>query len=105
MAGRDTVLSGVSVPKDTMVHVMYGAANHDPRRNQDPRTFEILRGGANLSFGGGMHYCLGSALARLEARTLLGQMLNRFPTLRVVNPPTYAARMVFHRVTSLEIAA
>ena len=105
VAGRDTVLSGVSVPKDTMVHVMYGAANHDPRRNQDPRTFEILRGGANLSFGGGMHYCLGSALARLEARTLLGQMLNRFPTLRVVNPPTYAARMVFHRVTSLEIAA
>jgi len=105
VAAVDTVLSGVPVAKDTMVHVMYGAANHDPRRNPNPRAFEVRRGGTNLSFGGGPHYCLGSALARLEARSLLGQMLRRFPALQAVGRPAYAERMVFHRVTSLEISA
>ncbi|MFJ5122661.1 cytochrome P450 [Kitasatospora sp. NPDC088548] len=105
VAGADTVLSGVLVPKDTMVHVMYGAANHDPRRNPDPHTFDILRKGSHIAFGGGAHYCLGAGLARLEARTLLGQLLERFPTLRAVSPPEYAPRMVFHRVTSLRVAA
>jgi cytochrome P450 len=105
VAGLDTAVAGVPIPKDTMVYVMYGSANHDPRRNRNPRAFEILRGGTNLSFGGGMHYCLGSALARLESRSLLGQMLRRFPTLQAVGRPSYAARMVFHRVTSMEISA
>lgn len=105
VAGQDTVLSGVPIAKDAMVYVMYGAANHDPRRNPNPHAFEILRGGANLTFGGGLHYCLGSPLARLEARSLLGQMLRRFPALEAVERPVYAPRMVFHRITSLEISA
>ncbi|MGV9270112.1 cytochrome P450 [Kitasatospora sp. NPDC003701] len=105
VAGEDTVLAGVLVPKDTMVHVMYGAANHDPRRNPDPHTFDILRKGSHIAFGGGAHYCLGAGLARLEARALLGQLLRRFPTLRAASPPEYAPRMVFHRVTSLRVTA
>ncbi|MFD0273744.1 cytochrome P450 [Kitasatospora sp. NPDC127111] len=105
VAAEDTVLSGVFVPKDTMVHVMYGAAAHDPRRNPAPHTFDILRKGSHIAFGGGAHYCLGAGLARLEARTLLGQLLRRFPTLRAISPPEYASRMVFHRVTSLRVAA
>ncbi|CAM5709518.1 cytochrome P450 [Streptomyces badius] len=51
-----------------------------------------------------MHYCLGAALAKLEARTLLARMLERFPTLRTVAPPQYASRMVFRRITSLGVA-
>ncbi|MGW6917949.1 cytochrome P450 [Kitasatospora sp. NPDC054939] len=105
IAAEDTVLSGVSVPKDTMVHVMYGAANHDPRRNPDPHTFDILRKGSHLAFGGGAHYCLGAGLAKLEARSLVGQLVRRFPALRAVSPPEYAPRMVFHRVTSLRVTA
>ncbi|WP_299530320.1 cytochrome P450 [uncultured Streptomyces sp.] len=103
VAGRDTVLAGVPIPKDTMVHVMYGAANHDPRRNQDPHAFDILRKGSHLTFGGGVHYCLGAALARLEARTLLVQLLDRFPGLRTASAPVYASRMVFRRITSLSV--
>jgi cytochrome P450 len=103
VASLDTIVSGVPIAKDTMVHVMYGAANHDPRRNPDPHTFDILRNGTNITFGGGVHYCLGAALARLEARLLLAELLRRFPTLQAVTPPTYAPRMVFHRVTSLEL--
>ncbi|GGW12181.1 cytochrome P450 [Streptomyces libani subsp. rufus] len=102
-AAEDTVLAGVPLAKDTTVHVLYGAANHDPRRNADPHVFDIRRKGAHLTFGGGAHYCLGSALARLEARLLLTQLLERFPGLRPTAAPTYAPRMVFRRVTSLEV--
>jgi cytochrome P450 len=104
-AAQDTELAGVPMPRDTMVHVLYGAAAHDPRRNPDPGTFDPLRGGSHLSFGGGAHYCLGAALARLEARTLLARLAGRFPTLRPVSAPTYAPRMVFRRVTSLKVTA
>ncbi|MEU6593369.1 cytochrome P450 [Streptomyces sp. NPDC046881] len=102
-AAEDTVLAGVPVARDTTVHVLYGAANHDPRRNDDPHVFDIRRRGGHLTFGGGAHYCLGSALARLEARLLLTQLLERFPTLRPTSAPTYAPRMVFRRVTSLKV--
>jgi cytochrome P450 len=104
VAAADTELAGVPIAKDAMVHVMYGAANHDPRRNPDPHTFDILRAGSHLTFGGGAHYCLGAALARLETRAMLTQLLRRFPTLRAVSPPEYASRMVFRRVTSLSVA-
>ncbi|MGW0855615.1 cytochrome P450 [Streptomyces sp. NPDC002690] len=103
VAAAETELAGVTIPKDAMVHVMYGAANHDPRRNEDPDTFDIGRRGNHLTFGGGVHYCLGAALARLEARSLLVQLLDRFPDLRVTTPATYASRMVFRRVTSLGV--
>ncbi|MEE1739844.1 cytochrome P450 [Streptomyces sp. BE147] len=105
IAAEDTVLAGVPIAKDSMVHVLYGAANHDPRRNEDPDTFDILRGGGHLTFGGGVHYCLGAALARLEARTLLTALLDRFPALRAAAPPDYASRMVFRRVTSMSVTA
>ncbi|MDX3072741.1 cytochrome P450 [Streptomyces sp. MI02-7b] len=105
VAADDTVLAGVPIAKDTMVHVMYGAANHDPRRNADPHTYDILRKGTHLTFGGGAHYCLGAALARLEARMLLTALLKRFPTLRLASAPSYAPRMVFRRVTSMKVTA
>ncbi|MEV6024038.1 cytochrome P450 [Streptomyces sp. NPDC052036] len=104
VAADDTVLGGVPIARDTMVHVLYGAANHDPRRNEDPHAFDILRRDrGHLTFGGGAHYCLGAALARLEAQTLLTRLLNRFPTLRLTAGPSYAPRMVFRRVTSLKV--
>ncbi|MGW4603581.1 cytochrome P450 [Streptomyces sp. NPDC004532] len=103
IAGDDTTLAGVPIAKDTMVHVLYGVAAHDPRRNPDPHTYDILRKGSHITFGGGAHYCLGAALARLEARTLLTHLLKRFPTLKLASGPTYASRMVFRRMTSLRV--
>lgn len=102
-AAEDTVLAGVPVAKDTTVHVLYGAANHDPRRNPEPHVFDIRRKGSHLTFGGGAHYCLGAGLARLEARVLLTELLRRFPTLRPAEPPGYAPRMVFRRAASLKV--
>ncbi|MGW1047302.1 cytochrome P450 [Streptomyces sp. NPDC002547] len=103
IAGCDTQLAGVPIAKDTKVHVLYGAANHDPRRYENPHVFDILRRGGQVMFGAGAHYCLGAALGRLEAQTLLTHMLKRFPTLKLANGPTYAPRLVFRRVTSLKV--
>jgi cytochrome P450 len=103
VAAEDTVLAGVPIAKDTVVHVLYGAANHDPRRNENPHEFDIRHSGSHLTFGGGVHYCLGAGLARLEARQLLTQLMNRFPTLRPTGSPAYAPRMVFRRATSLKV--
>ncbi|GGW98199.1 cytochrome P450 [Streptomyces malachitofuscus] len=105
-AAEDTVLAGTPVAKDTTVHVLYGSAAHDPRRNPDPHVFDIRRGGGHLTFGGGAHYCLGAGLGRLEARELLTQVLERFPTLRPTAPPSYdTSRIVFRRITSLKVTA
>ncbi|BFO17884.1 hypothetical protein SHKM778_42720 [Streptomyces sp. KM77-8] len=93
------------MPKDTTVHILYGAAAHDPRRNPEPHVFDVLRGGGHITFGSGAHYCLGAALARTEARELIAQVLERFPTLRPTGPPSYdVSRLVFRRINSLKVA-
>ncbi|GAB2836015.1 cytochrome P450 [Streptomyces daliensis] len=102
-APEDTELCGVRIPKDSLVHVMIGAANHDPRRHQDPETFDVRRKTGHLAFGGGPHYCLGAALARLEATTLLRGLLRRFPTLRVSSPPSFFPRVAFRRMAELNV--
>lgn len=105
VAGNDAVLGGTRVREGQMVHLMIGAANRDPDRHHDPDTYDLRRKPAHLSFSGGIHYCLGAPLARLEAETLLGGLLRRFPELRLAQPPAWEARRVaFRRPTSLMLA-
>jgi cytochrome P450 len=64
--------------------LLVGAANRDERRYAEPDNFDIHRGdGPHLTFGYGLHYCLGAALARLEGRVALDEVLNRFPDWEV----------------------
>ena len=77
---HDVEYHGVTVPKDSAVLFMLGAANRDPRRYQNPDVFDINRpDGGHLTFGFGVHHCLGANLARIEGRIALDEMLNRFP--------------------------
>jgi cytochrome P450 len=77
---RDLEYHGVTIPKDSALLLMMGAANRDPRRYQNPDTFDINRkDGGHLTFGFGLHYCLGANLARIEGRVALDEMLNRWP--------------------------
>jgi cytochrome P450 len=103
VAFEDTTLAGVPVTKDQMVHLMVGAANHDEAQHAEPDIFDIRRKATHLSFSGGIHYCLGAPLARLEATTLLTALLGRFPQLRVGTTPAWAPRVAFRRFMSLDV--
>ncbi|MGH3967439.1 MAG: cytochrome P450, partial [Mycobacterium sp.] len=71
---------GTSVPAGSAMLLLFGAANRDHRRYSDPDTFNIHRNdGSHLTFGKGVHYCLGANLARLEGRVALDELLNRWP--------------------------
>jgi cytochrome P450 len=77
---RDVEFYGTTVPEGSAMLLLVGAANRDERRYTDPDRFDIFRNeGQHLTFGYGLHYCLGAALARLEGRVALDEVLNRFP--------------------------
>lgn len=63
--------------------LLNGAANRDERHFPDADRFDIHRNGAHLSFGQGLHFCLGSALARMQARLVLEEVLKRWPDWEV----------------------
>jgi cytochrome P450/ferredoxin-NADP reductase len=97
----EVVVEGVTIPADSRVMVLLGSANRDPRVFEDPDTFDITRefGPANriLSFGEGIHVCMGAPLARLVAQVILEELLPFLDSveLRVVgNPERWAKQMV-----------
>jgi cytochrome P450 len=78
---RDVEHHGTTVPAGDVMMVMLAAANRDERRYQDPDRYDVHRKDIeHLTFGGGIHFCMGNALARLEGRLLLEELLKRFPT-------------------------
>ncbi len=104
VAVSPTVIGGVPVPADCLVIAMLGAANRDPARFGEPDSFDIARTGTTvLSFGGGLHYCLGAPLARLEAGTFLPALVRRFPRLRLAGTPVRTGA-VFRGFSDLPVA-
>ncbi|MET7683153.1 cytochrome P450 [Streptomyces sp. NPDC005423] len=104
VAAMDCTLGGVEVRAEEMVHLMVGAAHRDPAKHPDPDRFDPHRKPAHLAFSGGIHYCLGAPLARLEAQTLLRQLVSRLPRLALVRRPTMAPRVAFRRLLNLDVA-
>jgi cytochrome P450 len=81
---RDVELYGQTVPEGSVMVLLNGSGNHDERQFPDGERFDIHREmGHHLSFGYGLHFCLGAALARLEGRVALDEVLKRFPTWEV----------------------
>ncbi len=77
---QDVEIHGTTVPAGSAMLLLFGAANRDPRRYTDPDRFDIHRDTiSHLTFGKGVHYCLGANLARLEGRVALDELLNRWP--------------------------
>lgn len=77
---EDITLHGRTVPAESAMLLMLSSANRDERQFRDPDRFDIHRGVAQHgTFGHGIHFCLGAALARLEGRVALEEVLNRFP--------------------------
>ena len=79
----DTEVVGVPIAKGARLVCYPGAANRDPQRFDDPIRHDLARReGAPLSFGGGIHYCLGAPLARLEAQLAFPALLTRYSNLQ-----------------------
>ncbi|MGX9792843.1 cytochrome P450 [Mycobacterium sp. MMS18-G62] len=78
---RDVEFHGTTVPAGSAILTLIGAANRDERRfGDDAETFDVTRAPRqHLTFGVGAHYCLGNALARIEGRIALDEIMNRFP--------------------------
>lgn len=104
VSAGDCLLNGIQIRTDDMVHLMVGAAHRDPVKHPRPEEFDPHRRPAHLAFSGGIHYCLGAPLARLEAHTLLRQLVRRLPRLTLVRRPTRAPRVAFRRLLNLDVA-
>ncbi|HEX7825684.1 MAG TPA: cytochrome P450 [Mycobacterium sp.] len=89
-ATRDVVLGGCPVEAGQKVQIWEGSANRDGAVFADADSFDIGRKpNPHLGFGQGVHYCLGANLARLELRVLFEELLGRFSSARVVQPPEW----------------
>jgi cytochrome P450 len=84
---EDTTIGGVTIPADELVIPLYFTANRDPSAFSDPYRFDIARDAADhLSFGAGLHHCLGAQLARLELQEAFRGLIGRLPGLRLAVP-------------------
>ena len=83
-ATEDTELSGCPIHEGDKVLMWYLSSNRDESRYEDPDRFDVTRNPEHQAFGaGGRHFCLGTALARLELRILLEETLKRFPEMQI----------------------
>ncbi len=104
-ATQDTELSGVKLPEGSIVHMMLGAANHDPAQFENPEVFDIARRpNRHLSFGLGIHICAGNSLARIEAAIAFGKLFQRFENLHLTGDVRLSNRIRFREVKELPIA-
>ncbi len=103
-ATRDTVLNGTEVRKGDKVVMWYVASNRDEDRYEDPDTFSVTRNPEHQAFGaGGRHFCLGTALARLELRILLEETLARYPAMTLAGTPLYVESPFVNQLKTLPV--
>jgi cytochrome P450 len=98
-------LGASGVPKGGRVALVIGSANRDPARFPDPDRFDIGRSAtAHLAFGGGIHFCIGAPLARMELAVTLGHLLELAPGLQLASPAMRRATFQFRGFERLEVA-
>lgn len=101
---EDFVFEGISFARGEKVGVLLGAANRDPARFSGPDRFDPTREPApHVSFGAGIHFCLGAPLARLELEIALPILFERLPGLRLIEAPRYRDSYHFHGLEALPV--
>jgi cytochrome P450 len=103
-AVEDTEVAGIPLPRDTRVLVLLAAANRDPGQFPDPDTFDPARDqGQPMSFGLGVHYCIGALLSRIEGQLALPMLLRRFPKLALAGDPGERSSLMLRGYETLPV--
>jgi cytochrome P450 len=103
---RDTTLGGVDVPAHAHLLLLWGAANRDPVHFDAPNEFSLDRAGgkSHVTFGKGVHFCVGAALARLEAHIVLRTLLDRTTWIEATDVGEWLPSILVRRRERLELA-
>lgn len=103
---NDTSLSGVDLKAGSRLLLLWGAANRDPSHFEAPERFRLDRSGGkgHVSFGKGAHFCVGAALARLEAKIVLGDLLSRTSMIEPAATGRWLPSLLVRRLEHLELA-
>jgi cytochrome P450 len=98
-------IGGSTIPAGEQVFALLGAGNHDPARYADPDRLDVTRTTIEpLSFGGGVHFCLGAALARAEIQITFQTMLERFDLIELRGSAKFQDRLILRGLTELNVA-
>ena len=101
----DLDYEGMQFKKGETIGLMLGAANRDPVRFRDADSFDPFRtDGQNVSFGAGIHFCIGAPLARIELQVALRTLFQRLPGLRLKSEPRYNDVYHFHGLERLDVS-
>jgi pimeloyl-[acyl-carrier protein] synthase len=105
VAMRDFELGGHRIGRGEQVMALTGAANRDPERYPEPDRLDITRHpNPHLTFGHGIHFCLGAPLARMEAQVAVGALVERFPHMRLAGTPERADTITLRGLRRLPLA-
>lgn len=101
----DTILCGEPLAEGSRLVLLWGAANRDPAHFEDPNSFRLDRqdGKGHISFGKGAHFCVGAALARLEARIVIGQLLQNTSHIDATGVGRWLPSLLVRRLEHLEL--
>jgi cholest-4-en-3-one 26-monooxygenase len=103
-ATSDTELHGQRIKEGEKVVMWYVSSNRDESRYEDPDRFDVLRNPEHQAFGaGGRHFCLGTALARLELRILFEETLARYPNIGLAGEPAHVESLFLNQLKSLPV--
>lgn len=101
---QEVVVGGKTLLPGDSVNLCMGAANRDPSQFPEPDKFKVERQeGNHIPFGKGIHFCVGSFLARLEARTVFSTLLRRWPNSRLAAPVERIPTLAFRRLKHLKV--
>jgi cytochrome P450 len=100
----DTELHGQKIKEGEKVVMWYASSNRDETRFQDPDRFDVRRTTEHQAFGaGGRHFCLGTALARLELRILFEETLKRYPKIELAGKPAFVESLFINQLKTLPV--
>jgi cholest-4-en-3-one 26-monooxygenase len=103
-ATKDTELGGQQIKEGDKVVMWYASSNRDESRFEDPDRFDVLRNPDHQAFGaGGRHFCLGTALARLELKILLEETLARYPNTEIAGAPIFVESGFLNQLKTLPV--